>query len=76
MTDALTHKTNMGQLIVQGFEADIHCANGAPKESYVKITKAESGEPDGKTWRTAELGFRPLTANEAVKKYLNGEFVD
>lgn len=65
----------MGQLIVQGFEADIHAANGAPKESYVKISKAEPGESDGKTWRVAALGFRPLTQNEAVKKYLNGEFV-
>lgn len=75
-TDTLTHKTNFGQLIVQGFEADIHCANGAPKESYVKISKAEAGDPDGKTWRVAALGFRPLTASEAVKKYLNGGFID
>ncbi len=75
MTDTLTHKTNMGQLITQGFEADIHCANGAPKESYVKITRAESGSPDGKTWRVADLGFRPLRESEAVKRYLEGGFI-
>lgn len=77
LTDSLVHKTNMGQLIVKGFEADIHAANGAPKESYVRVTKAEPGEPYGGPWRAAALGFRPLrpvTGNEAILKYLNGEF--
>lgn len=75
LTDTLTHKTNFGQFITQGFEADIHAANGAPKESYVKIAKAESGNPEGGTWRVAKLGFRPAAASEAVKKYLNGDYI-
>lgn len=76
LTDTLTHKTNFGQLITQGFEADIHAANGAPKESFVKISKAESGEPEGGPWRVAALGYRPTTANDAVRKYLEGGYID
>ncbi|MBI5234272.1 MAG: molybdopterin oxidoreductase, partial [Deltaproteobacteria bacterium] len=74
LTDTMTHKSNMGQLIVKGFEADVHAANGAPKESMVKFTKAESGDPDGKVWRVAALGYRPTYENDAMKKYLRGDF--
>ena len=75
MTDSLVFKTNLGQEIVKGMEAELHCANGAPKESFVKISLCEKGGTDGGLWRVAALGWRPTYENEAMKKYLKGGFV-
>ncbi len=75
-TETLVHKSMFGQGIGKGFEADIHCVNGAPREAYVKITKAEAGGLDGKgKFRPAELGFRPTYENNAMKQYLKGGFM-
>ncbi len=76
LTDSLTRKNLMGQEIGQGFAPDIHCANGAPRESFVKLTRAEAGGIDGKgPWRPVTLGIRPTQENEAMKQYLAGDFV-
>ncbi len=76
MTDTLVHKTMFGQGIQKGFAADIHCPTGAPREAFVKITKAEDGGMHAKgKWRPAELGFRPTYENKAMKEYLNGHFM-
>jgi nitrate reductase alpha subunit len=76
MTDSLVHKTMFGQGIRQGFEPDIHCPTGAPREAFVKITKAEPGGPEGRgLWRPAALGIRPRYESEAMKRFLAGEFV-
>jgi nitrate reductase alpha subunit len=76
LTDSLTRKNLMGQEIGQGFVADVHCANGAPRESFVKFTKAEPGGMDGKgVWRPVTLGIRPTQESELMKKYISGEFV-
>jgi nitrate reductase alpha subunit len=65
-----------GQGIGKGFEPDIHCVIGAPRESFVKITKAEAGGLDGKgLFRPAALGFRPTYENKAMKQYLKGGFM-
>ncbi len=75
MTDTLVHKGMYGQGIEKGFAPDIHCPVGAPRESFVKITKAEAGGMDGKgLWRPAELGFRPGYENKAMQEYLKGGF--
>ncbi len=75
-TETLVHKSMFGQGIGKGFEADIHCVNGAPREAFVKITKAEAGGLDGKgKFRPAELGFRPTYENKAMKQYLKGGFM-
>jgi nitrate reductase alpha subunit len=75
-TETLVHKTMFGQGMDKGFEADIHCVNGAPREAFVKITKAEDGGLDGKgKFRPAELGFRPTYENKAMKQYLKGGFM-
>ncbi|MEK7872777.1 MAG: molybdopterin-dependent oxidoreductase, partial [Chloroflexota bacterium] len=42
-TDSMARKPSMGQVMGKGFEADVHCTVGAPKEAYVKVTKAENG---------------------------------
>lgn len=75
-TETLVHKTTFGQGIDKGFEADVHCVNGAPREAFVKITKAEDGGFDGQEkFRPAELGFRPTYENKAMKQYLKGGFM-
>ena len=57
----------------KGFAADIHCPTGAPREAFVKITKAEPGGiGDEPLWRPVKLGIRPRTESEAMKKYLAG----
>ncbi len=76
MTDSLVRKDVFGQTMGTGFAADVHCTTGAPKESFVKIAKAEDGGMGGKgLWRPAALGFRPTYENEAMKKFLSGGFM-
>ena len=76
MTDSLVRKDAIGQVIGKGFAADVHCPTGAPKESFVKFTKAEDGGINGdKLWRPAKLGLRPTYEGEAMKKFLKGGFV-
>jgi nitrate reductase alpha subunit len=77
LTDSLTRKDLMGQKVGQGFCPDVHCANGAPRESFVKITRAEAGGIDGEgAWRPVTLGVRPTQESEAMKRYLAGGFVE
>ncbi|MHC4511808.1 MAG: molybdopterin oxidoreductase, partial [Planctomycetota bacterium] len=60
MTDSMVRKDTIGQVIAKGFAPDVHCPNGAPRESFVKFTKAEDGGTAGeKLWRPARLGLRP-----------------
>ena len=76
MTDSLARKEYFGQVIGKGFAVDVHCATGAPKESFVKIEKSEDGGIDGtKLWRPAELGFRPGYENKAMQEFLQGGFI-
>jgi nitrate reductase alpha subunit len=76
MTDSLVHKTMFGQALEKGFAADIHCPVGAPRESFVKITRAEAGGLGGTgKWRPAAMGFRPTYENQAMKTYLQGRFL-
>jgi nitrate reductase alpha subunit len=75
MTDSLVRKGLFGQGVGKGFLPDTHCPTGAPRESFVKITRAEPGgispEP---LWRPARLGIRPRYESAAMKTYLAGGF--
>lgn len=76
MGDSMTRKEYFGQTIGKGYAADIYTANGAPKESYVKISRAESGGLGGQgLWRPAALGFRPTYENDAFKRYLSAQYI-
>lgn len=76
MTDSLVRKEVFGQQIGKGFLPDVHCPVGAPREAFVKVTKAEDGAIGGKgLWRPAALGYRQGYENEAMKRYLNGGYV-
>lgn len=76
MTDSLVRKDTIGQVIGKGFAADVHCPNGAPRESFVKFTKAEDGGITGnKLWRPARLGLRPSYETKAMKSFLGGRYI-
>lgn len=76
MTDSLVRKDLFGQSIGKGFLPDTHCPTGAPREAFIKITRAEPGGIDGKgLWRPVELGIRPKNESDAMKKYLAGGFM-
>jgi nitrate reductase alpha subunit len=76
MTDSLVRKGLFGQSIGKGFLPDVHCPTGAPRESIVKITRAEAGGQGGEgLWRPAERGLRPGYERESMKRYLEGGFV-
>ena len=75
MTDSLVRKGIAGQQIGKGFLPDVHCPTGAPRESIVKITRAEPGGIGAEgLWRPAAQGLRPSYEGEAMQKYLQGGF--
>jgi nitrate reductase alpha subunit len=75
MTDTLVRKNTMTQQLGAGFEPDVHCPTGAPREAFVRITKAEAGGLGGKgLWRPAEKGLTPGRESEAMRRFLKGEF--
>jgi nitrate reductase alpha subunit len=75
MTDSLVRKGLFGQSIGKGFLPDVHCPTGAPRESTVRITKAEHGGIGGRgLWRPAAEGLRPRYESAEMRRYLNGEF--
>ena len=75
-TDSLFHKTKAFMTFIFGGEADNHAVNTVPKETLVKVTKAEDGGLGGKgVWGPATTGFTPANENEIMKKYLGGDFV-
>jgi len=77
MTDSLVRKNAIGPQIKKGFEPDVYCPNGAPRDSFVKFTKAEDGGIGGtRLWRPASLGLRPTYESETMKKFIKGGFLE
>ena len=77
MTDSLVRKENYGQVIGKGFAYDVYGVVGAPRESFVKMAKAEDGGEDTTgLWTPAARGYRPTYESEAVKRYLAGDFIE
>ena len=75
MTDSLVRKGYMGQEIGVGYEVDVNAPNTCPKETLVKITKAEDGGMGGQgIWKPATTGFTPGQENETMEQYLQGGF--
>jgi nitrate reductase alpha subunit len=75
MTDSLVRKELFGQAIGKGFLPDVHCPTGAPREAFVKITKAEPGGIEGEPlWRPAAMGIRPRYESDVMQRYLAGQF--
>jgi nitrate reductase alpha subunit len=75
-TDTLFHKQKTGMQFIFGGEADNHALNTVPKETLVKVTKAEDGGIGGKgKWEAVATGFTPGHESDFMKKYLGGETV-
>jgi nitrate reductase / nitrite oxidoreductase, alpha subunit len=73
-TDTLFHKAKATMGFIFGGEADNHAVNTVPKETLVKITKAEDGGLGGHgVWAPATTGYTPDNESEAMKRYLAGE---
>jgi nitrate reductase alpha subunit len=74
-TDTLFHKTKAMMGFLFGGEADNHAVNTVPKECLISVTKAEDGGLGGKgPWKPGTGGMSPDAENEAMKKYLAGNF--
>ncbi len=72
-TDTLFHKAKIAQAFLFGGEADNHAINTVPKETLVRITKAEDGGPGGKgAWAPGANGKSPGAENDFMKTYLAG----
>ena len=57
-----------------GGESDNHAINTVPKETLVRVTKAEDGGIGGKgIWFPATTGFTPDNEDDFMQDYLAGE---
>ena len=75
-TQTLITRRSWTNEITRGFNVDVHCVTSAPRESIAKFAKAEDGGIGGKgLWRPVTLGLRPANESTAMKKYLQGAFV-
>jgi nitrate reductase alpha subunit len=76
-TDTLFHKKKVEMAFMFGGEADNHAINTVPKETLVRITKAEAGGMEGKgIWEPATTGHTPAKEREFMRKYLAGELIE
>ena len=76
-TDTLFHKKTGAMGFVFGFAVDNHGVNTVPKETLVRITKAEPGGLGGRgVWKPATKGTSPGTESEQMKRYLAGGMVE
>ena len=72
-TDTLFHKAKVAQAFIFGGEADNHAVNTVPKETLVKITKAEPGGLNGEgAWKPGTTGMTPGTESALMQRYLGG----
>lgn len=75
-TDSLFHKKAASMGFVFGFDVDNHAINTVPKETVVRITKAESGGLDGaRVWSGATTGHSPGGEDRFMQRYLTGQIV-
>lgn len=75
-TDTLFHKRAGAMGFLFGFDVDNHAINTVPKETVVRITKAESGGPAGVgVWSGATTGKSPGGEDRFMQRYLAGQLV-
>jgi nitrate reductase / nitrite oxidoreductase, alpha subunit len=76
-TDTLFHKQKTGMMFIFGGEADNHALNTVPKETLVKVVKAEDGGLNGVgKWAPTRTGFTPGHENDFMHRYLNGDSIE
>jgi nitrate reductase alpha subunit len=75
-TDTLFHKAKAFMGFIFGGEADNHAINTVPKETLVRVTKAEDGGLGGKgLWKPATTGYTPDNEDEFMARYLTGDLL-
>lgn len=75
-TDTLFHKKKIAMKFMFGGEPDNHGVNTVPKETLVKITKAEDAGIGGRgLWDPVKTGLTPGNENAMSKRYLKGQLV-
>lgn len=75
-TDTLFHKAKVRMAFMFGGEADNHAINTVPKETLVRVVKAEDGGPDGKgVWEPATRPFGPHAETPQNQQYLAGGYI-
>jgi nitrate reductase alpha subunit len=75
-TDSLFHKAKVFMEFIFGGEADNHAVNTVPKETLVRVVKAEDGGLGGKgVWAPAASGLSPAGESDVMKRYLAGGFI-
>jgi nitrate reductase alpha subunit len=75
-TDSLFHKRTVAMEFTFGFDVDNHAVNTVPKETLIRITKAEDGGIGGAgIWKPARSGYSPGEPTEQNEKYLIGGYV-
>jgi nitrate reductase alpha subunit len=76
-TDSLFHKNKANMGFMFGGESDNHAVNTVPKETLVRIVKAEDGGIGGTgMWEPARTGYTPGNESEFMLRYLAGEIVE
>jgi nitrate reductase alpha subunit len=75
-TDTLFHKSKLKMAFMFGGEADNHAVNTVPKETLVRIVKAEPGGLAGRgEWEGAKTPFGPHSDAAENDQYLTGGFI-
>ena len=75
-TDTLFHKSKIGMNFMFGGEADNHAINTVPKETLVRVVKAEPGGLGGEgIWAPATSGMAPGNEDDRMQRYLSGGYV-
>jgi nitrate reductase alpha subunit len=75
-TDTLFHKAKIAQAFMFGGEADNHAINTVPKETLVRVVKAEAGGLGGVgVWAPATSGMSPGYEDEGMLRYLAGGYI-
>lgn len=75
-TDSLFHKKVGTMGFTFGFDVDNHAINTIPKETLIKITKAEDGGIGARgAWEPTETKFTPANESDFMDKYLQGKMV-
>jgi len=76
-TDTLFHKKKIATSFMFGGEADNHAINTVPKETLVRITKAEPGGMGGQgVWTPGATGMSPGSEDDFMERYLEGGIVN
>ena len=72
-TDTLFHKKTGAMGFTFGFDVDNHAINTVPKETLIRITKAEDGGLGGVgIWKPATTGYGPSGDSDDNQRYLSG----